>query len=621
MLISAGNFSVRRLITIERTLVTLVTLVSLSSNVFAQEDVLRPYDKKKTTRQDSVRVDISPSKTSRFQSMVRVGVEGGINANFASRTVTGTLSTSPLMVLESGSGVSPVFGIYAEVQPWQSIALCVRVLYDAKKFGAEKTDVIEDCPIIEPISGSVIGYRLASLNSTYTTSVSYVTISPALRWTPFDHFFVQAGPVVQLAVGSISSTITETMDPSELCQFYTRGVASKEISTTTTEDPVPSTRFGVDVGIGYAFSIASWIELVPRIGYQWMFTPYTNAGTGLDDSSQYSNGLTTFTTSEGSLRSLQATLSLWFVLLLRLYTSLFVRERSMKIRFMMLLISIVGVTTTWAQEDVLRPKGRPGSVVTSSPKSSSKGLTWRLGLEAGINYSMTSRDITGSSSTSIFQTFASGSGVSPLFGVYVEVALSKSISLGGRFLYDMKSVHGSKSDVIRDCSVDDGSGGFTTVPATINADYTNKISYITINPLLRFSITDGLFAHIGPVVQVAASNIESTLNQSVDPNETCRFIDAAGQYTLTSTSSTTTATASPTTRFGLDVGLGYMIPLSSTIHLVPRVGYQYMFTEYDAGVKVTDNTQAVTNPPERTVEISKGSLNSLQASLSLWFTL
>lgn len=288
----------------------------------------------------------------------------------------------------------------------------------------------------------------------------------------------------------------------------------------------------------------------------------------------------------------------------------------------LIILFVVGCVGLTAQEDVLRPKGKPGSPTGStSRKSSGKGLTWRLGLEAGINYSTTSRDITGASSTSFFNTFASGSGISPLFGIYAEVAVSKSIAIGGRFLYDMKSVSGSKNDVVRDCSVLDGYGNVNVVQAVIAVDYTNTISYFTMNPLIRFSITDGFFAHLGPVIQVAVSDVESTVNQAIDPADACRFVDENGQFTLTSTSNTTTGTASPSTRFGLDVGLGYMIPLTSTIHLVPRVGYQYMFTEYDTSTSLLDNTQEITNPPARIVEISTGSLNSLQASLSLWFTL
>ncbi len=286
------------------------------------------------------------------------------------------------------------------------------------------------------------------------------------------------------------------------------------------------------------------------------------------------------------------------------------------------IAALVAVCTiASAQEDVLRPNGRPGATPKKRSHSSGTGAIWRLGLEAGINVNSSSRDVTGASQSSIYNTFASASGISPLFGVYVEAELSSVIALGARFLYDMKNVSGSKTDAFRDCSILDPYTGTTIVSAPISASFENSLSYITINPVVRVTLADRLFLHAGPVIQFAASQLESSLTQSVSESEQCRFVDADGNFTLTSITSTGSEDANPSTRFGLDAGIGYRIAITPKIDLVPRLGYQFMFTEYASGANVLDDTQAQTNPPARNVSISTGSLNSLQASLSLWFSL
>lgn len=287
----------------------------------------------------------------------------------------------------------------------------------------------------------------------------------------------------------------------------------------------------------------------------------------------------------------------------------------------LIIAFIVGCVALPAQEDVLRPKGRPGAVESGKRKSNSKGPTWRLGLEAGINYSMASRDITGPIATSPFLAFSSGSGISPLFGIYAEVELSSSIAIGARVLYDMKSFGNTKTDATLDCIVIDEYGSIVNAStANINTEYTSTINYVTINPLIRWSVADRFFVHLGPVLQVAASDIQTEVTNTMDADEICRF-DLGLPTESTQRTGRDTVAADPSFRVGLDLGIGYRIALSKTIDLVPRVGYQFMFTPYGKEETGIDGTNAIMSPPERPYTATAPTLHSLQASLSLWFTL
>jgi len=291
----------------------------------------------------------------------------------------------------------------------------------------------------------------------------------------------------------------------------------------------------------------------------------------------------------------------------------------MQKKFIVLFAIAISAVAVQAQEDVLRPQGRPGQV--AAQQSRAKGLPFRLGIEAGVNYSMASRDITGTVATSPFNTFSTGSGISPLVGIYAEVELSPRIAIGARFLYDMKSVGATKTDVTTDCLIIDSFGNpVSTSSANLDARYTQKVSYVTINPLIRVSLTERLFLHVGPVLQFAVSKTETEIVQTMDEGDTCRFNFGTPTESIQQTTNDTSAT-DPSSRFGLDLGIGYRIALSKTIDLVPRVGYQYMFTAYGLESSDVDTSNAIMSPPARPFTTSAPSLHSLQASLSLWFTL
>lgn len=268
-------------------------------------------------------------------------------------------------------------------------------------------------------------------------------------------------------------------------------------------------------------------------------------------------------------------------------------------------------------EDVLRPKGRPdGGEVQETSTSSKKKLPWILGLEVGMNANFFNGSLQGTLENSPYNAFQSGSGFSPFFGLYFEVPLSKSISIGMRALYDMKSFGNSVENAEQECE-DFNTGQFNI--ALLTSEYEEKINYVTINPLVRWESNSGFFVQLGPVIQLAVDSVRTTVTQTINEDETCRFNFGTPEESLVRTVESA-GEASKKTRFGVDVGVGYRLALSSTIDLVPRIGYQWMVTPYADDSAGFDDSQAnILGPvPYTYTDIT---LSSLQASLSLWFHL
>jgi hypothetical protein len=283
----------------------------------------------------------------------------------------------------------------------------------------------------------------------------------------------------------------------------------------------------------------------------------------------------------------------------------------------MRLVAVVFVLASLsliAQEDVLRPNGRPpGSVAPASTGSSSVPVI--LGLEVGANFNFFGQKMTGTWEESPYNAFSSGFGVSALVGLYVDFPISSTIGIGMRALYDMKRFGNEEGGKLLDCTLQ--GGGFT--PAPITVDYTETINYITFNPLVRIQATNALFFHVGPVIQLAVGQVTNRTRYTVDEASECRFfIGTPDESTMIE--GQVTADPSVTTRVGLDAGVGYRIPLSSLIDLVPRVGFQWMITEYAPDQDFIDDSRINTIGPANASATSV-SLSSLQASLSLWFNL
>lgn len=299
---------------------------------------------------------------------------------------------------------------------------------------------------------------------------------------------------------------------------------------------------------------------------------------------------------------------------------------------LLMIFAVVGRFTSYAQEDVLRPNGRERKstdVVNTAAEygnagpsiAGTPGPVIRVGFETGLNYSMLSRTVNGIIETSPLSLTRSGTGVSVLYGLYAELELSPSVALGLRMIVDPKKVGSSRAGILQDCVVLDEYGVPEQVSvASMSGDLKQSQMFLAIAPNVRVSITDRLFAQIGPTIQIPISHIKGTVTYVIDPGDSCLFNFGTPNASKTSVIEAE-STDHPSLRIGLDAALGYRFPLSENIDLVPRAGFQLMFTPFDNAMSGIDESRVLTDPPAREYTASGASLNSLQASVSLWFRL
>lgn len=292
---------------------------------------------------------------------------------------------------------------------------------------------------------------------------------------------------------------------------------------------------------------------------------------------------------------------------------------------MLTICALIGLVTgaTYAQdEDVLRPHGG-GKMGGRSSNASSSSTPIMLGIEAGINYNMFSQTMNGLVPDSRFAVLGSGTGISPFVGAFIDIGLTDKLGLQVKLAYDQKKF-GNIKDGIRNCAVDDPIFGFKVVDAQITGEFTNTITYIDLTPQIRWNVTPEFFVLVGPTAHFKIGNASQTFTETIKTPGDCYYgLGTPNQSkTLQINSDSVTVNSS---RLGAQIDLGYKIPLSSSIFLVPKVGFQYMFTKLVDNEVGFDDSKRIDNPPPTTgivpITLTDRALHSLQFSLGLWFKL
>jgi hypothetical protein len=293
-----------------------------------------------------------------------------------------------------------------------------------------------------------------------------------------------------------------------------------------------------------------------------------------------------------------------------------------------IVVAVLAHVGAYGQEDVLRPNGRGGVAATAEspaatfdrPRESGPGLVLRGGIEGGLGLNVFQRTIEGILTTSPLGLLSSGTGISPMYGVYAEIELSPTVSLGLRMMVDHKSVSGSKSGLLQDCETFDPYGNSTFSVVTMSGEFTQSLTFFTFTPVVRVDLMDNFFAQVGPTIHLPTQNSQVTTTLTIDPTEQCSFNFGQPNESKVSTVSAEDDNI-PALRLGLDAAVGYRYAIADGLELVPRIGYQLMITSFDNESSGTDFTRANTDPPARDYIARPATLSSLQASIALWFRL
>jgi hypothetical protein len=275
------------------------------------------------------------------------------------------------------------------------------------------------------------------------------------------------------------------------------------------------------------------------------------------------------------------------------------------------LIVIATSTFNYAQENVLRPKS---NVVEEEKSTSAEGLyTIKFGIEAGLNYNMYSQNLEWIPviPLSVTNVFKKASGISPYFAVSLDFPIDSKFGIQTKFVYDMRSMDNTYTG-FRDF-LDFTSGNI--YDAQVEAK--NKITGadISISALLRYNITNELVLTAGPILSIPAGDYTRELTQT-SLTDGVYFWDEFGNSSSVLTVSEKIDDVK--TRIGIDLGIGYKIPLSTSIILEPNIRLNYFFSNFHGDNYLEDGTRdSLYGTADLFLTDSK--LQVLKFGLVLWF--
>lgn len=318
----------------------------------------------------------------------------------------------------------------------------------------------------------------------------------------------------------------------------------------------------------------------------------------------------------------------------------------MQRRFVIAIALICAFASVDAQEDVLRPKGRPEGDPLRNSASKQAGARSHIyvGFDAGLNYNMFSQPYTLTGPAVVQspeEVLKSGTGVSPAFGLFVDIPVATGVGIQARLGYDGKWFSNSQRAII-DAEVEatpnavDGFPNVVDMESEASASW--KLNTFGIAILARIDLGSQVFLTAGPIVQLSMGNLtrEDKLTQ-IGPENTfiaVDYNDVPGTYQQISRSTNIAQSFLPavgpadaytgreyeTTRVGLEFGLGYRYDLSPTMFIAPAIRYQFMLSPLNgsfAGADIArDPTQGLSF-----LSFDESRLHSLVLAVQLGFQL
>ncbi len=267
-----------------------------------------------------------------------------------------------------------------------------------------------------------------------------------------------------------------------------------------------------------------------------------------------------------------------------------------------------------AQEDILRPRGAP---IMASPHE--RALPIMLGIEGALNWNTASQTLQYSPfqpTNTPTQLFKSGSGFSPAVRVLADIGLSPALGFQLHVGYDVKT-WGRSGTAEADCQNLLNPTLVTVIPVSV--DWTFTAEYLTAGAGLRYAVTPHLWLTGGVTAHFHRSNRQKT-TYSASQDANCGFPGPDGQlYRTLQIEAEFDSPPIKSTRFGVELGAGYVVPIAHRLWLVPRLQFQ-LLSSFRDDLDGTDAWKPYTEGPAN-VRGRNASQYSLQLLVGLWFGL
>ncbi len=281
----------------------------------------------------------------------------------------------------------------------------------------------------------------------------------------------------------------------------------------------------------------------------------------------------------------------------------------MKKQILYLLI-ILAVFPALAQEDVLRPKGRPVEDMGMADRTSYKSM-WTIGFNAGLNFNFYSADLSWNPeiTNSPFAVYESGFAISPYFDVFADVHVTEMIGFRFNIAYDSKKINETNTgdmEYSQDGIVADGE-----VDNRTNLDINGN--YLGIGAMLRVNATDRLSLFAGPSVLIPVGDFNENLTEILLTEDDVFFNENLMKVRDRDFN------VNEKVVFAFEFGGGYKFFISESISLVPQLFVQIPLASYEDDTDFPDDSQFFNLNGISFMGTANKQIMSVRAAVGLWF--
>lgn len=303
----------------------LVTTVSMMSQM---EDVLRPKGRPVTKAERAM----SSWESHPERIPVSILAEAGMNLCLFHQDLQRTfpIGTTPNDVLREGSGVGWLVGVGAEYQFRSDAAFQLRMSLERKQYSNSINGVMDFQDTVTQMPRDMV------FKATTSSSLTYLSIAPGIRYSFTPQFFATAGFCLQALISDVyrnDELMIPDTDPNVgmpvnyqlergLFRSTTRTITANTDMLQPIEQryPARSTEFvqyytwrtGIEAGVGILQSINPRTAIVAQLRYQFSFTALNDAFMVTDYSRSMSQRLTEITYENARIHSIQLILGVLF---------------------------------------------------------------------------------------------------------------------------------------------------------------------------------------------------------------------------------------------------------------------------------------------------------------------
>jgi hypothetical protein len=295
-----------------------------------------------------------------------------------------------------------------------------------------------------------------------------------------------------------------------------------------------------------------------------------------------------------------------------------------------LLIILLSLNLSFAEEDVLRPKGRTIDKKSSKNNLSNDYPKIAVGLELGLNYNIFSADMQWENELdqSRFAIYQNMQGFSAFFGAFVDYSFDEKIGLQAKLQYGNSYVT-NEGDARYDCIQYDDFGNIISIDLTdTRTEYKYDFDQINLELYFRYNLDENIFLMGGLVILAPASQDQFEITNNI-LTEGCYYLEDP-QNTLSERVLSRTIISNSdavNTRVGLSLIGGYRYDVNESIWIAPNLQIQLLPTLILDDVTFPDDTQSAFRSSTGEIEtspdltITNQMMNHIRFSVQVGFNL